>query len=104
MVGSMGPRQGTATSFGTCLVYSYGNQDGPSFTPGEVAPVQVLDAGPSIALTGPAGTVQLDRSESGDYEREGLGGGLPGEQVLPPFLVPGDYTADNGAGGADARL
>ena len=66
-----------------------------------------MDAGPALYLTGPEGTRELPRTPSGSFyeNRESLGGGIvgEGEQAPPSYLVPGQYTVDNDAGGADVQ-
>jgi hypothetical protein len=63
-----------------------------------------LEAGPVLNVTGPLGTKQITREGKGEYEVQ-LGGGMPGltDQMLPDYLVPGDYTLDNGSGGDDVK-
>ncbi len=100
-LGSLGLRGGNLTPAGSCLVYTYSNQTDPSFAPDDPTPAQPLDAGPALTLTGPQGAAQLEREGAGFYQKEPLGGGLPGGEILPPFLVPGAYTVSNGDGGAD---
>ncbi len=100
-LGALGMRRGTLTPVGSCLVYTYSGETDPNFAPDDPARSQPLDAGPALTLTGPQGSAQLGREDPGFYQNENLGGGLPGEQVLPPFLVPGAYTVSNGDGGAD---
>jgi len=79
-----------------CMVYQYGT--GESY----VDPVlpKGLDAGPAINVTGPNGSKQIARTSTGTYATQfvapTLGGAVPTD-----FLVPGAYTLDNGAGGAD---
>ncbi len=100
-LGALGLRGGRLTAPGSCLVYTYADQGDPTFAPDETARAQPLDAGPALTLTGPQGTAQLDREGPGFYQKEPLGGGLPGGEILPPFLVPGAYTLSNGDGGTD---
>ncbi len=80
--------------FGSCNVFPFLSSD-PTNPDG-------LDAGPAVNVTGPHGTKQLTNGP-GAYSGD-LGGndplGLLGIQNLgPPFLDPGTYTFDNGAGG-----
>jgi hypothetical protein len=66
-----------------------------------------LDAGPVINLNGPNGTKQIPQMKGAYFLK--VGGGtplptpipIPGFEVLPPYLDPGTYMADNGGGGAD---
>ncbi len=69
---------------GTCVVYS--NINGSGNIP--VTSASSLDAGPTIKLTGPNGSVSLP-------ENQGLS-----EFSAGSFLIPGDYTV-TGAGGAN---
>lgn len=94
-----------APSLGTCIVYTAPTHDDePDPFPEDRVYRLSLDAGPAINLTGPAGTKQLEPEnpqQKGVYEAD-LGGGIPGTPDWEPeFLVPGPYTADNGAGGTD---
>ncbi len=88
-----------AAPFGQCTVYFFtGQKFDPTFDP--AIPVG-LDAGPFLTLKGPKGTKQLPREGPGYYQAT-LGGGMPGTPGAgPEYLDPGDYTVDNGAGGAD---
>jgi uncharacterized protein (TIGR03437 family) len=68
-------------------------------------PAPGVDAGPAVNITGPVGSRQLVRGSDFFYRpsEDILGGGLPPlTPVLPDFLVPGNFTASNGSGGADA--
>lgn len=102
---------GNSTSIGACSVFTYSGEGG---TPADPIQARVLDAGPRLDLTGPAGTKQITKGSTGDYlavlssNTPGLPGGIPG---LPggigggggaaAFITAGSYTANNGAGGAD---
>jgi uncharacterized protein (TIGR03437 family) len=84
-------------TFGACTVYTFKGSTSTFTDP--VLPV-ALDAGPSISVTGPNGTKTLTRT-SGFYNAS-LGGGpagLPGS--TPLFLSQGQYSINNGNGGAD---
>lgn len=63
-----------------------------------------LDAGPVLNISGPNGNKQVPVSTFavGSYYTQ-LGGGvpLPGQTAQPLYLSPGNYTVDNGSGGAD---
>lgn len=89
------------------LIRSYGGSFGPSIgscTAYEVSgstlvlsdPVQptYLDSGPQLVVTGPAGSRTIAASTTGEYF-ETLATGTP------YFIAPGNYTANNGTGGAD---
>jgi hypothetical protein len=69
----------------------------------EVSYSRWFEAGDALNLVGPEGTRQLDRDGVGQYSRDELGGGFPENGTPPPpsYLVPGQYTVDNGAGGSD---
>jgi uncharacterized protein (TIGR03437 family) len=78
-----------------------GVKDDPFSMPG-------LDAGAIINLSGPSGARQLARTGgASDFEYDPssqLGGGIPGlpgfPAPTPDFLVPGNFSLDNGSGGA----
>lgn len=78
-----------------CTVYQFGT--GESF----VDPVlpQGLDAGPAINVTGPGGTKQIVRTSTGNYLTQFVTPTIGGSPT--DFLVPGNYTLDNGTGGTD---
>ncbi len=81
-----------------------GIKDDPFSMPG-------LDAGAMLNLMGPGGARQLARTGSApDFEynpSSQLGGGIPGLPGFPPptpdYLVPGNFTLDNGSGGAAVK-
>jgi uncharacterized protein (TIGR03437 family) len=78
-----------------CMVYQFGS--GEHF----VDPVSPkgMDAGPAINVTGANGTRQILKTSTGNYATQFVYptiGGNPTE-----FLIPGNYTLDNGAGGKD---
>jgi uncharacterized protein (TIGR03437 family) len=68
-------------------------------------PVQpaALDAGPVINVAGPSGSKQMTKNSTGSYSGVFSSGGIPIPGLPPstPFLTPGNYTLDNGAGGTD---
>src|SRR5262249_30327872 len=101
------------TTIGPCIVAS---TMGPPVRTMQNIVITPLDAGPLLNITGPNGTQQAMKIKStlttGPAAYSGmLGGGVP----LPPtpfpipglpgpkplWLDPGDYTVDNGGGGAD---
>jgi hypothetical protein len=86
------------TPLGTCRIDGFLNTHNEDFFASDPTATAGLDAGPVLNLTGPNGTQVLARLPEGEYEKD-LGGGYPGEVQLPPFLSPGTYTIDNGAGG-----
>jgi uncharacterized protein (TIGR03437 family) len=77
----------------------------PNPTPPPVAPA-LLDAGPALNLTGPKGA-QAMKKQSGIYNATAVISTLsipglpPTTSGGPAFLAPGQYTLDNGSGGAD---
>ncbi|MGH9721841.1 MAG: hypothetical protein ACRD8O_16655, partial [Bryobacteraceae bacterium] len=86
---------GQTPTLGSCTLNTYrGTPNIPTFT--------LLDAGQVLNLSGPKGNKQLTR-QFGVYSAT-LGGGTPipgGPAVQPDYLDPGEYTVDNGSGGAD---
>ncbi len=94
------------SSIGTCFVF-VGAPD--QFTPQDPVRYRELDAGPVINLNGPKGAKTLKKAPDvnliGTYfETLSSGGigipGLPGGGGDPDgYLVPGNYTFNNGAGG-----
>lgn len=104
---------GGLPSAGSCTVSPFQFQDFfSSLFAGSGDPViqEGLDAGPALNITGPLGVKQLPRQNIGTanqpfyrYHVHGsvIGGGIPVVMpVMPDFLDPGNYTLDNGAGGA----
>jgi uncharacterized protein (TIGR03437 family) len=112
--GSVGGLTGLPSA-GSCVVAPFSFQDfTSSIFGGGGDPVNVygLDAGEALTLAGPNGAIQLPRQNNGSagspdyrYRTQGsiVGGGIPNltPVVLPDFLDPGDYTLDNGSGGAE---
>jgi hypothetical protein len=71
--------------------------------------IQRLDAGAALNLAGPLGAKQFPRTGTGGFSYDAggdglLGGGIPGLPGLPAatpdYLAPGNYTLNNGSGGA----
>lgn len=63
-----------------------------------------LDAGPVVNLNGPNGPKQfaVTKGSYGGSLSTGISIPIPGlAPPGPPYIVPGTYTVDNGAGGAD---
>lgn len=84
-------------TFGACTVFNFKGSASGYVDP--IAPT-VLDAGPSISVTGPGGTKTLTKM-SGIYSAV-LGGGIAGlPGSAPLYLSQGTYTINNGTGGAD---
>jgi hypothetical protein len=94
---------------GSCVVTSTRSDLRTSSTSGDPGTRTVLlDAGPVIRISGPAGAREMQRQESGAYAAAFatlINTSIPG---LPPistgergFLDPGTYTLDNGSGGSD---
>lgn len=95
------------SSIGTCNVFS-----GTGTAARAVDPIvpRGLDAGPSIALTGPGGAKTLTTTQgvpAGNYNATLYTGtaGIPGGGGAggSPYLVAGNYVFNNGAGGADVK-
>lgn len=86
-------------TIGSCIVIQ-----GNGGTANGVLPKN-LDAGPAINVTGPNGTKTMPRSNGGYGATFSNTTSIPGFPGLPgsgtPFLEPGNYTLDNGGGGAD---
>jgi hypothetical protein len=79
-----------------CTVYQFTSGE---FYVDPVKPVS-LDAGPVINLTGPNGTKQITKTSTGNYAAQFV---IPIIATTPTadFLIPGNYTMDNGGGGSD---
>jgi uncharacterized protein (TIGR03437 family) len=100
-----GGASGAAVTAGSCTVFSY-----TGTTPGvvDIQEPTPLDAGPSIAVRGPQGTKQLDRTAPGVYSATLASSiSVPGVPNIPglggsPFLDPGSYTI-SGTGGSGAN-
>jgi len=105
---------GNVASVGSCIVTTSRTVQGQTFT----GPVYTaLNAGDALSVKGPAGTKQMPKlqdvpgSYSGDFGTSmvlpnipGLPPGVPIPGLpasSPPFLEAGNYSVDNGAGGAD---
>jgi hypothetical protein len=87
------------TNIGPCNVSKLGQQQTPA---GDTGAVTYLDAGPFLNLTGPEGSKQIPGSRLLYGAMLGGGPAIPGQAPPSPlFLNPGDYTLDNGGGGAD---
>ncbi len=78
-------------SVGSCVVYEYVSERSAIKDP--IVPV-FLDSGASLQLAGPPGTVPMPRDSSGPYSAR-LG------SAAEHALVPGNYTIQASAGGAD---
>ena len=87
LLASGGPLMIPAPPPGACTVFP---EDDVPDDPMQQFFATSLDAGPALNLLGPAGAVQLEQRD-GMYE----GGFDEG------YIVPGPYTVNNGAGGAD---
>ena len=90
---------------GACTVSTFGGQNAP--TDPALALITPLDAGGSLAVTGPKGAKTLARTLPGNYSATLGGGGIPGLPSIPgvpaaqpEYLDPGQYTV-TGTGGAD---
>ncbi len=85
---------------GVCLVYTF---RGLQAAQADVIRPDPLEAGPVLNLAGPRGTRQLPRVSPGLYSAQLGGGGVPGfpGSTQPNFIERGNYTVNNGNGGAD---
>lgn len=85
---------------GSCVTYAWGQHvfEGIAPDPVDVVRPQMLDAGPSLTLTGPGGARTLRRTDRGDYSSE-LSSAEGMQRV--PYFQPGTLAYANGAGGAD---
>jgi uncharacterized protein (TIGR03437 family) len=93
---SLGGASTLAISQG-CAVYQF---SGGSFSD-PVHPTG-LDAGSVINVTGPNGAKQMTKNATGEYSATFSSPSLSlGGPAATPFLSPGNYTIDNGAGGGD---
>jgi hypothetical protein len=64
--------------------------------------ISYLDAGAVFTMKGPNGTKALAKQPTGYSSQVGAAPIFPGQpDPGPPYIVPGDYTFDNGAGGKD---
>jgi hypothetical protein len=99
--------QHTVPALGTCLASVF-PLDVLNFHPADPVPLLPLDAGAALNITGGAsGPVQAPPVEMAPgtpmpgFYYGLVGGGLPPEEILPPYLQAGQYTFDNDEGGAD---
>lgn len=84
------------SALGSCVVHSFKGADYLAIDP--IVPV-MLDAGPSLQLTGPGGAKTIDLKFKGVYSSSYTALGIP-NPADPGYLVPGRYTV-KGTGGAD---
>jgi len=80
-------------SLGSCTVYNV--PSGGGVVTSDPFPLPGLDAGPQLNVHGPNGTKAIRLVSKGHYEQQ-----LSAEGATP-YLAPGNYTVDNGSGGAD---
>lgn len=87
------------TTIGGCVVGPLLSSSGD---PAGANAVSFYDAGPTLTLSGPNGVKQLAKGPSGYFAQLGATP-FPGQSPVPPppYLTPGTYTIDNGAGTAD---
>ncbi len=78
------------TAAGACTVNSFRMQDQMQWLPNDPVNRDPLDAGAVLNLNGPSGPQQIALSGKGQYDSQ-----------LTATLPPGEYSVDNGAGGAD---
>jgi uncharacterized protein (TIGR03437 family) len=86
---------------GACTVFRFTGLTPMNFDP---APVDPLNAGTTLTITGPPGSRTVPSLAPGAYAAE-VGAtqgipGLPGGGTQPIFFAPGNYTVTNGAGAA----
>lgn len=77
----------------------------PSGGPAPNPPIY-LDAGPTLSVTGPNGTMQMKQAAKGVYSGSfgvtfNIISTIPIPPTGKPFLDPGDYAVNDGTGGAD---
>ena len=91
---------------GTCTFYSFPRSEELKFSPTDPVPFMPLDAGPSLTLTGAAGVKQIGLLMPGvpGIYLSYVGGGLPGGDIQPDYLDPGDYTVSNGPAGEQSTV
>ncbi len=80
-------------SLGSCLVSPPSSGVSAQVTPSLPVP---LDAGPVLNVSGPKGTKQIPLRSPGNYFQQ-----FSTNSSQIQYLQPGNYTVDNGAGGAD---
>lgn len=92
-----------ATTTGSCMVHHFALTDDLDLLPYDLIPGRPMQAGDSMTVTGPKGSVKVNFDFFDGFQgfRGEIGGGIPPEDD-PPFLEPGDYVLDNGAGHQDA--
>lgn len=96
-------------SAGNCMVIVGQLLNTEPATDGPIVEATPLDAGEALRVQGPKGSRTLKKTSPGEYaDTIGIGTGaalpfpIPGQPAGPPeFLDPGEYTVDNGSGGAD---
>jgi hypothetical protein len=94
-------------SLGSCVLnqFRYKSFFDSIFTTENPIQMQGIDAGPALTVSGPRGAKQMTKSsgESLGFYEATLGGVNADDPMAPPmpdFLVPGNYTINNGNGGA----
>ncbi len=97
--------QPTSPSLGTCMVSVFPMED-LRLHPDDPVPMLPLDAGPALHVSGGAsGPVQAPPVEMAPgmpilgFYFGLVGGGLPPAEILPDYLLDGQYTFNNGDGG-----
>ncbi len=84
------------SNFGSCTVFAFKGSAPSTAVPDSV----LLDAGPSLAVTGPGGSKTIAKSQ-GIYSSEfATSTAIPGVPSTPLYLSKGAYTV-TGPGGAD---
>jgi uncharacterized protein (TIGR03437 family) len=81
----------TGPSIGSCLAYE---TYAATLKVTDPTPPALLDAGPQLTITGPAGTKTIDATSPGSYQATLATGS-------PVYISPGNYTVSNGVGGSN---
>ena len=81
---------------GACTVIQVNGSGG-----GNVQLPKALDAGPVLNVTGPNGAKTMTKNQGTYSANFGMTTSFPGAPSSPLYLDPGNYTVDNGTGGAD---
>lgn len=86
-----------------CYVYQFRSTEAADLNDVDPSRPTYLDAGPAINVSGPRGSKQLlpNNGVRGSYSAQLGGGGVGPIPGQPPFLEPGQYSLNNGSGGAD---
>jgi uncharacterized protein (TIGR03437 family) len=88
---------------GTCTanVFRLTSSNQTALDPGDPLDLTLLNAGATVVVSGPRGSLSLNRQSWGGYLGT-LGGGAPGNAILAPFLdLTGTYLTAGGRSGVD---